>query len=159
MSVAGSRPDPVALHNARMANLMSLNEALNLLCDPMGLGLTIQQAKVCYSSSKMTVINENPTEDQMMYHSWGQGTIQSSHEYHHLRFCEFIELVSRVAQIKYEQFYQMKAPICQLSDDDFTFSNFLEFTVIKLIGNVLKVRAFPLRDLEEDMPSCSDDSD
>jgi hypothetical protein len=63
-----------------------------------GLEINIDQAKFCYGMSKMTVINENPNEDQLVYHSWGHCTIQSSKAYLELKFTEFLEMIARASE-------------------------------------------------------------
>ena len=52
-----------------------MSEALSFLTVESGLKLSLEKAKYIFGMSEMTVINENPSEEHMIYHTWGNGTI------------------------------------------------------------------------------------
>ena len=131
-------------------------DGISFMTDKAGVGLTLQQAKFCYCMSKMTVINENPSEDLMMYHSWGKGTIQSTKEYVNMKFCEFIEMIGRIVEQLYGPQFKETAPNTQYVSDGYSFANYLEFTICTIIQNVLNKKAIIRKPVKEE---CSSESD
>lgn len=66
---------------------MSMNDALDLMIKLTPLSLTEKDAYFCYGMCKMTVINEAE---------------ESSVRYKRLQFVELLEMIGRIAEVKFK---------------------------------------------------------
>ena len=66
---------------------MSMNDALDLMIKLTPVSLTEKDAYFCYGMSKMTVINEAE---------------ESTIRYKRLQFVELLEMIGRIADVKYK---------------------------------------------------------
>ena len=85
---------------------INLVDYLEMICEDSGLGVSQSDALYCFGMSKMTVVKENANSINVN-RPYGKGSmrldLQGSFEYFHVEFCEFCEILARLACVVFEQ--------------------------------------------------------